>query len=74
MADDLYGLSVLRQRDSWDYIQLSDQAFVNLVRACQIFAPFWELVRGFGIKFEPKDENTISLKSRLSSASKTGVM
>ena len=35
------------------------------MRACRIFTPFWELVRGFGIKFEPKDENIISLKGRL---------
>ncbi|ERF72672.1 hypothetical protein EPUS_09491 [Endocarpon pusillum Z07020] len=65
-GDEVLSFIFLRQQDTWDYIQLSDQAFVYLMRTCQVFTPFWDLVRGFGIKFESKDENIVGLKSKLS--------
>ena len=40
----------------------------------QIFAPFWELVQGFGLKFGSKDENVVSLQSLLSVDPSAGVM
>ena len=61
------GDSFLRQQDSWSRIQISYRAFNVLTRALDVFPPFWSLVKGFGLKFEPLDENHTEIKSRFES-------
>ena len=65
--------SFLHQHDSWDYIQIGQQAFLHLMKSCRVFTPFWDIVRGYGAKFESKDENVIDLKSNLSLGSRASV-
>jgi hypothetical protein len=58
--------SLLGQQDTWGRIQITSGAFKSLMCNLNCFPSFWTLVRGFGLKFEPKDENHIEYKSNFS--------
>ena len=57
--------SFLQQQDSWDRIQMSLGDFVLLLDHFNVFPAFYNLVQGFGLKFEPKDENYTGFRSLL---------
>jgi hypothetical protein len=54
--------SLLRQKDTWNRIQITLDGFKALMRSFKIFPELWTLVRGFGLKFEPEDEYFIGYK------------
>lgn len=56
---------LLQQQDSWDRIEISLCEFLLLLSHFGVFSAFDDLVQGFGLKFEPKDENYTGLHSRL---------
>ena len=55
--------SLLEQQDTWGRIQITSSGFKSLMCNLNCFPSFWTLIRGFGLKFEPKDENHIEYKS-----------
>lgn len=54
--------SLLRQKDTWNRIQITLRGFQALMRSFKVFHEFWTFVRGFGLKFEPEDEYFIGYK------------
>ena len=44
---------------------MSLSEFLLLLNHFGVFSPFYDLVQGFGLKFEPKDENYTGLRSQL---------
>jgi len=57
--------SFLQQQDSWDRIQITFYGFLLLLDHFSIFSAFFDLVQGFGLKFEPRDENYTGFRSQL---------
>jgi hypothetical protein len=58
--------SLLQQRDSWNYIQISMQGMLALWNRFEVFQPFWDIMEGFGLKFAPENENHIDCRGQLS--------
>lgn len=55
--------SLLRQKDTWNRIQITLGGLEALISSFKVFPEFWAFVKGFGLKFEPEDEYVIDHKS-----------
>lgn len=55
--------SLLRQENTWSRIQITAQHFNTLAAYIGISSSFFDLIRGFGCKFEPLDENHVEYHS-----------